>query len=47
MRDYVTTALEVAGMMLLAAGAGMAWLPAGLMVAGLCMVAVGAFGART
>lgn len=44
MRDAITTALEVAGMVLLAIGAGLAWLPAGLIVAGVCLFAVGAFG---
>lgn len=47
MRDALTTALEVAGMVTLAVGAGMAWLPAGLMVAGLSMVIVGVFGGRS
>lgn len=46
MRDAMTTALEIAGMILLAVGAGLAWLPAGLMAAGACMVAVGVFGGR-
>jgi hypothetical protein len=47
MRDALTTALEVAGMAALSVGAGLAWLPAGLMTAGACMVAVGVFGARS
>lgn len=44
MRDYVTTALEVAGMAAITAGAALIWLPVGLIVGGLCLLAVSLFG---
>jgi|GEM_PF-6529254 len=40
MRDWVTTLLEVCGLGLVVAGAGMAWLPAGFISAGVALVAV-------
>lgn len=42
MRATMTTVLEVVGLAVLSAGAALAWVPAGLMVAGLSMVLVGA-----
>ena len=47
MRDAVTTALEVVGMATLTVGAGLAWLPAGVMTAGVCLFVVGLFGGRS
>jgi hypothetical protein len=44
MREHVTTALEVAGMAAVTAGAAMIWLPVGLIVGGLFLLAVGVFG---
>ena len=41
MREHVTTALEVAGLAAITAGAALAWLPAGLMVGGAACVVVG------
>jgi hypothetical protein len=41
MRAVVTTALEVVGLVVVAVGAGLAWLPAGLVVAGASLVLVG------
>lgn len=44
MRAALTTALEIAGMAAITAGAAMIWLPVGLIVGGLCLLAVGLFG---
>lgn len=44
MREHVTTALEIAGMAAITAGAALIWLPVGLIVGGVCLLAVGLFG---
>lgn len=41
MRDAVTTALEVIGLLILSIGFGLAWLPLGLIAGGGSMVLVG------
>lgn len=46
MKDAVTTALEVAGGALIAAGMAMIWLPLGVICAGAVLIAIGALISR-
>jgi hypothetical protein len=46
MRDFVTTALEVAGGALVAAGMAMIWLPLGVICAGALLITIGALTSR-
>lgn len=41
MRNIVTTLAEIVGLALVAVGAGMVYLPAGVIVAGLAFVLIG------